>query len=311
MTNHTPSLVGTRTSRLAQTQTAYVIRCLQALCSKNGFGHTFQTETFVTKGDTFLTTPLSQIGGKGLFVSELEDALLAGKIAFAVHSVKDMPAELPTGLTIGCIPVREDARDVLITKDGRPLSQLPEEAIVGTSSLRRAAQLRRQFPLWRIVPLRGNVDTRLQKLQTEGMDAIVLAAAGLHRLGWHARITTYLDPMVCVPAGGQGALAIECREDDADILALLALFEHPPTRRAVLAERAFLQAMQGGCHAPIGAYAVIQADDSLALTGAVGDVTGGVVLQHTVYGDDPLVLVEALRTWMIQYGAPFGQRQGT
>jgi hydroxymethylbilane synthase len=143
------------------------------------------------------------------------------------------------------------------------------------------------------------------------MAAIGRAAAGLHRRGRHARITTYLDPMFCVPAGGQGALAIECREDDADIMALLALFEHPPTRRAVIAERAFLQAMQGGCHAPIGVYAVIQGDTSLALTGAVGDVTDGVVLQHTVYGDDPLVLAESLRTWMIHHGAPFGQRQGT
>lgn len=231
-------VVATRGSLLALTQTRWVVGCLQELYPDVAF----KLEVFRTSGDRSQAEgiPLSQVGGKGLFTKELEDALLAGQADIAVHSLKDMPTDLPAGLTLGCVPEREDPRDVVITADGRTLEQLPPGARVGTSSLRRTAQLRHYRPDLQYVPVRGNVDTRLRKLQEGQYDALVMAAAGLRRAGFADRIVQYLAPEVCLPAVGQGALAIEIRSGDPLVGELVAALNHPETALAVHAERAFL-----------------------------------------------------------------------
>ncbi|MFO7172204.1 MAG: hydroxymethylbilane synthase [Bacillota bacterium] len=230
--------VATRGSLLALSQTRWVVARLEALHP----GVRFAIEIYRTQGDRTQAAgiPLSQVGGKGLFTKELEEALLDGRADLAVHSLKDMPTELPPGLTLGCIPEREDPRDVVITRDGTPLAGLPPGAVVGTSSLRRLAQLRRLRPDLEYRPVRGNVDTRLRKLAEGQYDALVMAAAGLHRAGFAGRITEYLDPGVVLPAVGQGALALEIRAGDEEMARLLAPLHHLPTALAVRAERAFM-----------------------------------------------------------------------
>src|SRR3954451_12409731 len=208
-------IVGSRRSKLALTQTNWVIEQLKKLDDS----FEFEVKEIVTKGDKILDVTLSKVGGKGLFVKEIEQAMMDKEIDMAVHSMKDMPAVLPEGLTIGCIPFREDHRDALISRDHIKLNDLKPGAIIGTSSLRRSAQLLAQRPDLEIKWIRGNVDTRLQKLQDEEYDAIILAAAGLKRLGWSDEVVTeYISPEDCVPAVGQGALAIECRADDQELL---------------------------------------------------------------------------------------------
>ncbi|MCG0238080.1 MAG: hydroxymethylbilane synthase [Firmicutes bacterium] len=230
--------VATRGSLLALSQTRWVVARLEALHP----GVRFAIEIYRTQGDRTQAAgiPLSQVGGKGLFTKELEEALLDGRADLAVHSLKDMPTELPPGLTLGCIPEREDPRDVVIARDGTPLAELPPGAVVGTSSLRRLAQLRRLRPDLEYRPVRGNVDTRLRKLEEGQFDALVMAAAGLHRAGFAGRITEYLDPRVLLPAVGQGALALEIRAGDEEMARLLAPLHHLPTALAVRAERAFM-----------------------------------------------------------------------
>ena len=213
-------------------------------------------EQVVTSGDRIQDRPLSEVGGKGLFVKEIEEALLERRADIAVHSIKDVPATLPDGLAITCIPKREDPRDVLVSPKHGTLAQLPEGAVVGTSSLRRAAMLRLARPDLRIVSLRGNVDTRLRKVDEGEADAIVLARAGLVRLGLEARATDVLSPEVSLPAVGQGALGIESRIADADTAARLAKLADPDTSRAVHAERGVLMALGADCKTPLGAYAV-------------------------------------------------------
>ncbi len=208
-----------------------------------------------TTGDRLADVPLSQVGGKGLFVKEIEEALLEERVDLAVHSVKDLPASLPKGLHLAAIPRREDPHDVLISKEGKRLADLPPGSRVGTSSLRRQAQLRRVRPDLEWTMLRGNLDTRLRKLTAPGLDAIVVASAGLHRMGWEDRVTEYLPAEICLPAIGQGALGIECRVGDDRINTLVGPLDDPLTRRAVAAERGVLARLQGDCRVPIAAYA--------------------------------------------------------
>jgi hydroxymethylbilane synthase len=215
-----------------------------------------------TTGDRLRDQPLPQIGGKGLFTKELEEALLEGRAHIAVHSLKDLPTELSSGLVLAAVPAREDARDVLMSRGGDTLAKLPAGARIGTSSVRRAAQLRRIRPDARIEPLRGNLGTRLRKLREGAFDAIVLAAAGLHRMGWKDQITEYLPEEVLCPAVGQGALAIEARQEDLQTLRLLAVLEDSWARFSATAERALLRRLGGGCQVPIAAFTARDGNDA-------------------------------------------------
>jgi hydroxymethylbilane synthase len=240
--------IGSRGSQLALWQARWIQSRLESL------GGECRLEIIHTTGDKITDVALSKVGTKGLFTKEIEEALLGGAIDLAVHSLKDMPTELPAGLTLSAIPEREDARDAMV---GARLSALAQHARVGTSSLRRAAQLRAVRPDLQIENIRGNLDTRLRKLDDGQYDAIVLASAGLRRLGWEDRITELLDPEVMCPAVGQGALAVETREDGGAAYELSGRLEHTDTRIAVTAERAVLASMGGGCQVPIGAYATV------------------------------------------------------
>ena len=271
--------IGTRGSKLALWQANWVKSALKA-------GHPSLSVELVaikTKGDKILDVPLAKVGGKGLFVKEIEDALLNGRIDLAVHSMKDMPAEIPNGLCIGAIPKRETPQDVLISREGLLLSQLKQNARIGTSSLRRTAQLLHARPDLVVLPLRGNLDTRLKKLETENFDAIILAAAGVKRLGLEHRITEYLDEKVMLPAVGQGALCIEIRENDPEVKSIIALLEHHQTRTVVLGERAFLNRLEGGCQVPIAAHGKIE-KSAFTLCGLVASVDGTIVIRETLSG---------------------------
>jgi len=226
-----------------------------------------------TTGDRVQDRLLSEIGGKGLFVKEIEEALLDGRADLAVHSLKDVPPELPSGLVVGCYPRREDARDVLISKDGRRFAELPTGAVIGTSSLRRRVQLAALRPDLRVEVLRGNVDTRLRKCREGVVDAILLARAGLVRLGLAGEVTEVLEPEVMLPAGGQGALGIEYRASDARVRELLAPLEHSDTKISVLTERAVLAAVEGSCQLPVAAYAQ-RTEQGMRLRGLLADPDG-------------------------------------
>lgn len=293
-------IVGSRRSKLAMTQTNWVIDQLK----KIGAPFTFELKEIVTKGDEILNVTLSKVGGKGLFVKEIEQAMLNKEIDIAVHSMKDMPAVLPDGLVIGTIPEREDPRDVLISKENRSLRDLPAGAIVGTSSLRRKAQILNIRPDLEIKWIRGNIDTRLKKLETEEYDAIILAAAGLSRMGWQAEVVSeYLEPSDCIPAVGQGALAIECRKDDEEILQWLAKLNCPKTNRAVQAERAFLNKIGGSCQVPVGGYAVINAEDDVVLNAFVASGNGKTIFKETVVGKDAVTVGEEAGERLMERGA--------
>jgi hydroxymethylbilane synthase len=241
----------------------------------------------VTKGDVILDVTLSKVGGKGLFVKEIEQAMLDKEIDIAVHSMKDMPAALPEGLEIACTPKRVDPRDALISEKYASLSELPEGSIVGTSSLRRAAQILNRRPDLTIKSIRGNIDTRLEKLKSGDFDAIILAAAGLERMGWSKDVVTeFLDTDLCLPAVGQGSLAIECRSGDLEVKELLATLNDAHTFQTVEAERAFLHTLEGGCQVPIAAYATL-ANNEVTLIGLVADPTGQTVLKDMKTGQDP------------------------
>ncbi|MED4530895.1 hydroxymethylbilane synthase [Metabacillus fastidiosus] len=280
-------VVGSRRSKLALTQTNWVIDRLKEF----GLPFEFEVKEIVTKGDQIIDVTLSKVGGKGLFVKEIEQAMLDGEIDMAVHSMKDMPAVLPEGLTIGCIPHREDHRDVLISKDNKTLDELPEGAIIGTSSLRRSAQILRRRPDVEIKWIRGNIDTRLKKLQDEEYDAIILAAAGLSRIGWNKEIVSeFLDPDICLPAVGQGALSIECREDDKEVLDLLSRFTDEATHLAVTAERAFLHEMEGGCQVPIAGFATVNDNKEVTLTALIASPDGDEIYKEMQAGKDPIAV---------------------
>ncbi|MDF2962762.1 MAG: porphobilinogen deaminase [Paenibacillus sp.] len=296
-------VVGTRQSALALTQTGQVVEHLRALCQEHGIECEFELKKIVTKGDRILDVTLSKVGGKGLFVKEIEQALMDGEIDLAVHSMKDMPWELPEGLVIGAVPLREDPRDCLITRGAAGLDELPHGAKVGTSSLRRSCQLQHHRPDLRIESMRGNIDSRLKKLESEGFDAILLAAAGMRRIGWEDRISAYLPPEVCLPAVGQGALCIECRGGDDFVLGLLKHYNDEPTAVAVAAERSFLGKLNGGCQVPIGAYATINGDGEIMMTGMVGSPEGDRMLKETMSGTDPDKLGSTLADALIARGA--------
>jgi hydroxymethylbilane synthase len=265
--------IGTRGSQLALAQSRMVGGWLEAAHP----GLEVRLEVITTRGDIVLDRPLNEIGGKGLFVTEIEEALRDGRADLAVHSAKDLPSELPTDIAMPYFPARPAARDVLIARDGATtLRELPAGARVGTSSLRRACQLRHARPDLEPVDIRGNVDTRLHKLDAGDYDAIILAAAGLQRLALAGRITEWLEPSVLLPASAQGALGIEVRAGDAAVAALLAPLDHPPTRHAVTAERAFLERVQGGCQVPAGAYAVAEGE-ALRVMAMIGDRAGRLV----------------------------------
>lgn len=293
-------VIGSRRSNLAITQTNWVRQQLEKL----GAPFEFEVKEIVTKGDRILDVTLSKIGGKGLFIKEIEQAMFDGEIDMAVHSMKDMPAELPEGLIIGCVPPREDHRDAFISKSGLKLKELPAGSIVGTSSLRRSAQILAQRPDLEIKWIRGNIDTRLSKLKNEDYDAIILAAAGLIRMGWNDDIVTeYLDPDLCLPAIGQGALAIECRKDDQELLNELAKLTCEKTARAVEAERVFLHKMDGSCQVPIAGYAEILPDNDIQLTVLVASPDGENVYSDMIKGKDPKEVGEKAAASLIEQGA--------
>lgn len=246
---------------------------------------------FVTKGDIILDTPLAKVGGKGLFVKELENAMLAGEADIAVHSMKDVPMEFPAGLGLATICEREDPRDAFVSNRYQTVADLPAGAVVGTSSLRRQCQLRASRPDLIVKDLRGNVNTRLAKLDAGEYDAIILAAAGLLRLEMPQRIASYMSPEQSLPAVGQGAVGIECRLDDLATLALLEPLNHAETRIRVLAERAVNNTLEGGCQVPIGSYAELEGDE-IYLRALVGSPDGTTMLFRETRG--PIAQAESL-----------------
>lgn len=292
-------IVGSRRSQLALTQSKQFIAKLK---EKNP-GVEIEIKEIVTKGDQIVNVQLSKVGGKGLFVKEIEAALYNKEIDFAIHSLKDVPSELPEGLTLGCIPDREDARDAFISKGHIKLSELKDGAIVGTSSLRRGAQILNLYPHLKIEWIRGNIDTRLRKLETENFDAIILAAAGLNRMGWGEDIVTeYLDPETMLPAIGQGALGIECRIDDLETLSLLATVHNSETEVCTQAEREFLKLMDGSCQVPIAGHAVMS-NDKITFTGLIMSTDGKEKYKVTEAGTDPVVLGAKVAEAMQRNGA--------
>ncbi|KXG43027.1 hydroxymethylbilane synthase [Tepidibacillus infernus] len=293
-------VVGSRKSQLALTQTEWVIEKLKKLYPNIRF----EIKEIVTKGDKILDVTLSKVGGKGLFVKEIEQALLDGEIDFAVHSMKDMPAEMAEGLTIGAVPEREDPRDCLISNQDYTIETLPIGAKVGTSSLRRAAQIVAYRPDLKIESIRGNVNTRLSKLETDGLNAIILAAAGLKRMNWQDRITQYLDVDLCLPAVGQGALGIQVRENDQETIQMLQYIDDQETRMIISAERALLHHLQGGCQIPIGAYARWQ-NDQIHLVGMVAAVDGKRILKAEATGskEEAVSLGIKVANQLLQQGA--------
>lgn len=268
--------IGTRASQLALTQSEWVRARIQRLLPDT----TVELVHISTKGDRILDAPLAKVGGKGLFVKEIEDALLRGDIDLAVHSMKDVPAVLPEGLRIGLMPGREEARDAFVSCEYKSLDALPRGSVVGTSSLRRKAQLLALRPDLTVLDLRGNVGTRLDKLESGDYDAVILAAAGLRRLGMADRITAILSTEQMLPAVAQGALGIEMRVADTELLETLRPLHHERTAVVVAAERAFLARLEGGCQVPIGAHAVLRGDN-ITLTGLIAPLDGGEILRDT------------------------------
>ena len=300
--------VGTRGSALALRQTEQVIDLLRSEFPRLEFA----TTVVRTHGDANANAPLAGMG-LGVFVKEIEQLLLSGDIDLAVHSLKDMPTLLPPGLTIGAVLEREDPRDVQVNRWGLPLAEVPEGSLIGTSSPRRGAQLRLHHPGLNVVPLRGNVETRLRKSEGAECDGAILAAAGLSRLGLGERITEYLPPTRFVPPPGQGALAVETRESDGRMQDLMAALEHPATRCAVTAERAFLEALGGGCQTPVAAYATCEGA-TLELTAFMASPSGDAAFHCTRNGpaDDPTGLAAAALAELTAQGAGrlLGAREG-
>ncbi|MBW4560945.1 MAG: hydroxymethylbilane synthase [Mojavia pulchra JT2-VF2] len=274
--------IGSRKSQLALVQTYWVREQLQ----KSFPDVCFEVHTMSTQGDKILDVALAKIGDKGLFTKELEVGMLNQEIDFAVHSLKDLPTNLPPGLTLAAITERENPADALVLHEkykGQQIDTLPEGAVIGTSSLRRLAQLRHKFPHFTFKDVRGNLNTRMAKLDAGEYDALILAVAGLERLGMSDRVHQILPKEVSLHAVGQGALGIECRADDTELISLLKAIEHPQTRDRCLAERAFLRDLEGGCQVPIGVNTEIN-DEELTLTGIVASVDGKKLVKDSVTG---------------------------
>jgi len=276
-------IIGSRGSQLALCQTQHIVNRLQDLYPQ----FTFVIKRIRTKGDEHSSKPSFGFEEKGEFVRELEEALLAGEINLAVHSFKDLPFDHPEGLEIAAVNQREDARDVMVSMKANSLSQLPRGASIGTSSPRRAAQIKAFRPDLDVVDIRGNIDTRLRKVSSGQFDGIILAAAGLIRLGWEARITEYISMDICLPAVAQGALAIETREKDEEIKRLVSVLNHEPTRQATTAEQVFLHCLGGGCRTPIAAFGQINGE-TLELEGMVSTPDGGKLLRAGAKGSAEL-----------------------
>ncbi len=292
--------IGTRGSKLALAQSSMI-------------GETIKSEhpdidveliIIKTKGDKIIDSPLSKIGGKGLFVKEIEEALLEKRVDIAVHSIKDVPAELPDGLSIPFFPEREDPSDAFLSVTYKKFEDLPEGSRVGTGSLRRSSQLLNKRPDIEIVPIRGNVDTRINKLESGELDAILLAASGLNRLGLSSRINQLLHPLDFIPAVGQGALGLEVRTDDIECNKLLEFLNHTATALAVRAERAFLNKLEGGCQVPIGAYASIE-NNTIIVHGMVSELDGSRIIRDSLTGTckNPEQAGETLATRLLDMGA--------
>ncbi|MBU7585440.1 MAG: hydroxymethylbilane synthase [Nostoc sp. TH1S01] len=274
--------IGSRKSQLALVQTYWVREQLQ----KSFPDINFEVHTMSTQGDKILDVALAKIGDKGLFTKELELGMINQEIDFAVHSLKDLPTNLPEGLTLAAITERENPADALVVHEkykDKQIDTLPAGAVIGTSSLRRLAQLRNRFPHFTFKDVRGNLNTRLAKLDAGEYDALILAAAGLQRLGMGDRVHQIIPKEISLHAVGQGALGIECRADDKDLISLLKAIEHPETRDRCLAERAFLRDLEGGCQVPIGVNTEIN-DGNLTLTGVVASVDGQKLVKDTVTG---------------------------
>jgi hydroxymethylbilane synthase len=269
--------IGTRGSPLALAQTRWV----QDRLATRYPDYTFGPVIIKTTGDKLKDVPLAQIGGKGLFIKEIEEALLAGEVQLAVHSLKDMPAELPAGCVLGALPVREDWRDAFISSRYASLAEVPPGGRIGTGSLRRRVQILHRRPDLEVVHLRGNVETRLKKMETMVLDAIILAAAGLNRLGLSHLPGALLPAADMLPAIGQGALALEVRADDQFMQDLITVLDDPPTRTAVTAERAFLARLEGGCLVPVAALGTVE-KDHLTLEGLISDLTGQRFLRRSL-----------------------------
>lgn len=291
-------IVGSRASKLALWQANWVRDRLVTA------GHTVEIRTIKTTGDKRADASLAQSGTKGLFIKEIEEALIAREVDVAVHSLKDLPVDQPSGLIVAAVPEREDARDVLIARDGGAFQDLRRGARVATSSLRRQAQLLHRRGDLEVVPIRGNVDTRLRKLDAGECDALVMAAAGIHRLGLARRVTAYFSAGEMCPAVGQGALTIETRTDDRDTRLAVEPLDHPPTRRAVNAERAVLRELGGGCAVPIAAYAV-EANSEVRIVGVVASPNGARLIraEAAAPADDPEGLGRLLARDLQRQGA--------
>jgi hydroxymethylbilane synthase len=291
-------IFATRPSALARWQTTHIIQKLHNTTADLDC----QEVVITTKGDLVIDQPLPEIGGKGLFTHELEQALRDGRVDAAVHSLKDLPTEEAPGLTIAAITQRSDARDVWICSAGHSLDNLPAGGSVGTSSTRRSAQLLAYRPDLQVRPIRGNVDTRLRKVRQGQYDAIILAAAGIIRLGQVEHITHYLPFDLMLPAPGQGALAVECRADDLETLTILRNLDHSPTRLAVTSERAYLEALGGGCSLPVGALARVD-EHTITLQGLVAAPDGSQTIHLTDHGSDPQALGFTLAQGVLAQGA--------
>jgi hydroxymethylbilane synthase len=295
-------IMGTRGSMLALRQSELIKAGLLARFPDLDV----QLRVIKTTGDKITDVPLARVGGKGLFVKEIEEALLAGEIDLAVHSMKDVPSELPEGCTIGAVPRREDPRDVLVSVVAESLEALPSGAVVGTSSLRRGAQVLRLRPDVTVESLRGNLDTRLRKAREGRYDAVILAAAGIRRMGWEESITAYLNPEVFLPAIGQGAIGIEIREGDGAVGEWVNSLHDPDTADAVEAERGFLKELEGGCQVPIGGHAKVSVDE-VALTGLVASLDGRTV--HEASGSAPRDEAETLGRRLAQQVLAAGAKE--
>lgn len=292
-------VVGSRRSKLALKQSQQFIDKLKVVEPDLEI----EIKEIVTKGDRIVDKQLSKVGGKGLFVKEIQQELFDKEIDMAIHSLKDVPSIIPQGLTLGCIPDRELPYDAYIAKNHTPLDQLPDGSIIGTSSLRRGAQILAKYPNLQIKWIRGNIDTRLEKLNTEDYDAIILAAAGLRRMGWSDDIvTTYLDRDTLLPAIGQGALGIECRSDDTELLTLLSKVHNHDVAQCVTAERTFLAEMDGSCQVPIAGYAT-KNNNEITFTGLIMTPDGKERYEHTEHGKDPVALGKKVSQALKDQGA--------
>lgn len=272
--------IGTRGSELALVQARLVAERIR----KRYPDRSVEIVPIRTRGDRMQDIALVQIGGKGVFVKEIEEALLRREISIAVHSMKDVPVELPAGLEISVVPEREDPRDVLIARGNRKLEELPRGARIGTGSLRRKMQLLNLLSDIEVVPIRGNLGTRIQKMETEGLDGIIAAAAGMRRMGWVREVSQFIPTEIMLPAACQGVIGIEARSDDETMKEAVSFLNHSETSMAVSAERAFLRRLGGGCQVPIACMAKRERD-TLIIRGAVGNATGRIIIADEVRGD--------------------------